>query len=154
MDISFPANVFSHTSLSVVAKLQEIRCLLRGTRCLSEHHLSRRLSIGFFQESWRLGSALPPSHRHPSTSADIAAPAYSLNTVLQARHASCAPEKSLGFSSKRVSTPTPVACVPRRRSTLDFVSECCKLVRCLAVCSDPAHSAIPCSAWSNPPAQS
>ena len=39
----------------------------------------------------------------------IAAPAYTLNTVLQSRHVSCAPEKSLGCPSKRVSTPTPVA---------------------------------------------
>ena len=31
----------------------------------------------------------------------------------QSRHPSCVPGKSLGFSSKRVSTPTPVACVPR-----------------------------------------
>ena len=43
----------------------------------------------------------------------IAAPAYPSNTVLHSRHASCAPEKSLGFPSKRVSTPTPVGCVPR-----------------------------------------
>ena len=64
----------------------------------------------------------------------IAAPAYPLNTVLQYRHASCAPEKSLGFLSKRVSTPTPVACVPRsgapRTSCLSAASSfaaCCLL---------------------------
>ena len=42
-----------------------------------------------------------------------AAPACTLNAMLQSRQASCAPKKSHGFSSSRVSTPTPVTCDPR-----------------------------------------
>ena len=91
-----------------------------------EHHpveLSRRRSIVFFQDRgvWdrRYGATPFAASSINLCRRGIAAPVYSLNTVLQSRHASCTPEKSFGFPSKRVLTPTPVACVPRS----------CKLVR-------------------------
>ena len=65
----------------------------------------------------------------------IAAPAYPLNTVLQSRHASCASEKSLGSASKRVSTPTPVACVPRSGAPrTSFLSAASSFAACCLFC--------------------
>ena len=59
-----------------------------------------------------------------------AAPAYPLNTVLQSRHASWAPENSPGFPNSRVSTPTPVACDPRSGARISCLSAASSFAAC------------------------
>ena len=100
-----------------------------------EHHPTelsrRRRSFSFRIVPFGIGATAFAASSINFCRRGIAAPAYPLNTVLQSRHASYAPEKSLGLPQQtRIHTDSH-RLRPMQWSTSDFLSECCKLVRCL-----------------------
>ena len=91
--------------------------------------LSRRRPIVFYHVAFGIGATAFAASSISFCRRGTAAPAYPLNTVLQSRHASCAPEKSPLPKQPRVHTDSR-RLRPTQWRTSDFLSECCKLVRC------------------------